>query len=431
MSWYVKHAVLVWFIFQVNCSAPVDQGDPTPCAIVLAAHAGEDEEDRNIVRLQEKADSAARPLPYLERLGWAFVAEARATYDPGFYKLAEQCALCMETKEPGTSEALLLHGHVLHNLHRFEEAESVARELVAARGLSYDYGLLGDVLLERGKLDEAIEAYQEMMDQKPSPQAYSRSAHARWLKGDLPGAMELMRMAAGASGSVDPESGAWAHARLALFELQAGRPDEASRLVAGALVLRRDYAPALLARGRILLAQGDPAKAVPSLEQAARLNPLPEYQWVLLEALVAAGLQEEAELVETQLMERGAWDDPRTFSLYLATTGKNAAAALTLAEQELGVRADIFTMDALAWALHASGRQEEALKLSARTLAEGTKDARLFLHAGIIASRSGETGEARRFLERAEAIQQMLLPSEKRRLREELETLIGSERRRT
>ncbi len=153
MTWYVRFGVLVLFVFLVNCTGRADQRGADPCAIALASHAGESDEDLNIIRLQGKVSGSARPVPYLEKLGWAFVAKARASYDPGFYKMAEQCALCMQTEKPGSSEALLLRGHVLHNLHRFEEAEALARKLVAARGLSFDYGLLGDVLLELGELE--------------------------------------------------------------------------------------------------------------------------------------------------------------------------------------------------------------------------------------------------------------------------------------
>jgi hypothetical protein len=36
--------------------------------------------------------------------------------------------------------------------------------------------------MEQGKLNEAVEAYQTIMDQRPGPQAYSRAAHIHWLK---------------------------------------------------------------------------------------------------------------------------------------------------------------------------------------------------------------------------------------------------------
>ncbi|MGH9463335.1 MAG: tetratricopeptide repeat protein [Vicinamibacteria bacterium] len=438
MNAYVKASALVLSIVSIGCMETSYLAGNGPCVIALTPHLGETSEDVLIARLQEKAVGSHQPLAHLERLGWAFVAKARASYDPGYYKLAEQTALCLESKKPDRAAghaALLLRGHVLHNLHRFAEAEVLARNLVAERGLSFDYGLLGDVLLEQGELDEAIAAYQRMMDQKPSPQAYARSAHVRWLKGDLAGAIEAMRMAAGASGAADAESAAWAQARLAMLDLQAGDLPLASRVVADALALRPGYAPALLVRGRILLAEGKTTEAISSLREAARLNPLPEYHWFLLEALEESEdvleHQEEARAVAEALTDRGALDDPRTFALYLATTGNDPARALALAEEELETRADVFTLDALAWALHASGRNEEASVFSSRALAEGTRDARLLLHAGVIAAGVGEKEEAARLLEDAGAIEQMLLPSERKRLHLERITLNDTERSRT
>ena len=35
----------------------------------------------------------------VEKLGWSFVEKARESFDPGFYKLAEQCALCLDSKQ--------------------------------------------------------------------------------------------------------------------------------------------------------------------------------------------------------------------------------------------------------------------------------------------------------------------------------------------
>jgi tetratricopeptide (TPR) repeat protein len=372
--------------------------------------------DQQIVRLQQEARRAAEPVAYLERLGWAFIAKARRSFDPGFYTLAEQCALCIAAHKPSSAEALLLHGHVLHNLHRFREGEVLARQLVAQRGLSFDYGLLGDVLMERGKLAEAVEAYQHMMNQKPSPQAYSRVAHVRWLKGDLAGAIEAMRLATGASGFHDAEAAAWAHVRLALYELQADHLPKASDHLATALAMQPEYAPALLARGRLLLAQDQPVEAITPLSHAAQLNPLPEYQWVLIEALRAAGRADEAAAVATQLKQRGAANDRRTFALYLATTGQDSATALRLAEEELTMRADVFTLDTLAWALSAVGRHQEARTFSARALAEGTQDARLFYHAGVIAAAVDQPAAAARWFAQATALRQMLLPSERQHL---------------
>ena len=385
-----------------------------PCALALVPHEGTDKQDLEIIRLQTKARSASDQAVWLEQLGWAFVAKARVSFDPGFYKLAEQCALCLDEKKPGCTEALLLRAHVLHSLHKFKEAEAVAQELVRKRGLNFDCGVLGDALMEQGKLDDAVTAYQAMMDQRPSPQAYSRAAHIRWLKGDLAGAIELMSWAAGASNPRDPESGAWVRVHLARYEWQSHDTKKALELIDEALEWQPDYAPALLERGRILLGLGKTPQAIEALKRAAVLNPLPEYQWTLSEALRAADRVEEAQVVEVELKRQGAANDPRTFSLYLATRDEDVPSALRLAKAELETRADVFTLDALAWAWMANADTEQAWTFAQRAVTEGTQDGRLLLHAGVIASAAGQSEKAAAYLAKATAMQEMLLPSERK-----------------
>ncbi len=385
------------------------------CTIALTPHEGSSRTDEQIIRLQNASrQPSVKQVAYLERLGWAFVAKARSSFDPGFYTLAEQSALCMASKQPDSLEALLLRGHVLNQMHRFREAEALARQLVAQRGLSFDYGLLGDALTEQGKIADAVEAYDHMLQQKPGPQGYIRAAHVRWLTGDLAGAIQLMQMAT--SGFRDPEASAWSHVRLALYELQAGQVQQATSRIAATLASQPDYAPALLARGRLLLAEGQSQNAIAPLKRAAALNPLPEYQWLLIEALSAAGHTDEARTVEQKLMQRGAADDRRTFALYLATTGQNPDMAVRLAQEELEVREDVFTLDALAWALRAAGNYREARAANARAIQVGTQAARLFYHAGVIAAAVGEHEEASSWFAKAMAERQMLLPSEQAQL---------------
>jgi len=394
-----------------------------PCEIALTPLTGDATLDKRIAQLQEQARASPNSIIELERVGWLLVAKARKTFDAGYYKLAQQCALCMEARQPHRAETMLLSGHVLDSLHHFKEAEAVARELVRLRGRSFDYGLLGDALMEQGKLALAVDAYQKMIDQKPTPEAYSRAAHMRWLKGDLRGATQLMEMVAGAGDSDDPESSAWARVRLASYRLQAGDPHRASALIQAALALEPGYPPALLAQGRLRLAEGDATGSIDPLRRAAQSNPLPEYQWALIEALRASGRTADADAVQTQLFARGAADDPRTYALYLATMERDTPTALRLAAQELHTRADVFTFDTLAWAQAAAGNLVEAQREMQSALAEGTQDARLFLHAGVISARSGQTRAARTWLLKARALQTMLWPSERAQLERQLAAL--------
>jgi tetratricopeptide (TPR) repeat protein len=412
-----------------GCTSRGGQAFPTvlatslPCEIALAPLKGDTTLDLNIAQFQKRARTSKDSIIELERVGWLLVAKARQTLDPGYYKLAQECALCMETRQPHRAETMLLDGHVLDSLHRFKEAEAVARELVTLRGLSFDYGLLGDALMEQGKLGPAVEAYQRMINQKPTPEAYSRAAHMRWLKGDLPGAIDLMELAARANDPADSETSAWVRVKLASYHLQAGNLPHASELLAAALALEPGYPPALLAQGRLLLAQGMAGDAVEPLRLAAKSIPSPEYQWALIEALRAADRPVDADAVEAHLLERGGADDPRTFALYLATTGRSVEAALRIASDELNTRADVFTLDTLAWADAAVGNLPEARLQSKHALAEGTEDARLFFHAGMISARSQQLDDARTWLLKANAIRIMLWPSERAQLAQQLAAL--------
>src|SRR6185436_10124507 len=144
--------------------APLAAVAPNPLKLALLAHEGNAPLDKEIRRFQDQVRRGQNRAAALERLGWAFVAKARASFDTGFYKLAEACADVLDADSPNCSEALLLRGHVFQNLHRFKDAEAIAHTLVAQRGLSYDYGMLGDTLMEQGRLKEAVIAYQTMVD---------------------------------------------------------------------------------------------------------------------------------------------------------------------------------------------------------------------------------------------------------------------------
>ena len=84
-----------------------------------------------------------------------------------------------------------------------------------------------------------------------------------------------------------------------------------------------------------------------------------------------------------------------------------------LAQRELQSRADIFTHDALAWALTAAGRTDEAWPHMEKALAEGTIDAPALTHAGVLAAKLGHTTKAESWLTKARSLEHMLLPSER------------------
>jgi tetratricopeptide (TPR) repeat protein len=385
--------------------------------IILVQPTGGEREDRDIVLWQnriEASQKAGQPSPgNYERLGWAYISKARRTLDAGYYKLAEKTADVMDARFGSTDEALLLRGHVDHNLHRFHEAEAAARTLIARRGIAFDYALLSDALMEQGRLTESVAACQKMMELRPGLDAYSRAANLRWLTGDLPGAIQAMEAAVRAGSPLDATNTAWTLTRLSQYYLQAGRAADALAVADSAAHSVPDYPPALLARGRALLALGHADQAIAPIERAERLNPLPEYQWWLADTLRAGGQPAGAAAVEEALENRGEASDPRTYSLFLSTRGQNSGEALRLARAELANRGDVFTEDALAWALASSGDYAAAQSAIHAALSAHTKDARIFLHAGEIAMNLGEPGPAAAYFGEAAKFSATLTPSEK------------------
>lgn len=414
---FLVAGVMAWTA--CDASSPARRADeaPEPLAVVLAVDPAGDE---RIARSQDSIDREGVSAAGLEQLGWAFVERARANGDAGLYVLAEQAALAIEQVEPGSHDAMLLRGHALHSLHRFAQAEQVASELVSERGLPFDHGLLGDVLMEQGKLDAAISHYGAMMEHKPDAHAYSRAAHVRFLTGDLEGAVVALRAALRASSPRNPEAWAWTASRLASLELARGNVEQALEISDAALRVAPESAAAQFQRGRVALVQSDLANAIQHLQLASDTMPLPDVLWALIDALHLARRSDEASSVESRLEHRGRLSDPRGFALYLASKGDPHGEALALATRELAERQDVHTHDVLAWALFASGDVSGARRHMRIALSHDTPEARFFYHAARIAAASGELVEAREFLARAKSLELALLPSERHALEAEI-----------
>lgn len=385
--------------------------------IALAPHEGTATIDAEIreaqARVKERPDVAR-----FEHLATLFVGKARGSGDPGYYRLAEACADAMPHDHGGVHAALLVRGHVRHSLHDFAAAETIARRLVAERGMFLDQGLLGDVLLDLGRLEEARAVYQTMLDLKPCLQSYARAAHVRWLVGDLAGSRDLLQLAASAGSRRDPESMAWVFARRATIELQANEPRHALEYADEALAQVPDHPQGLLARGRALLALGDASGAEASLGKAVACYPLPEYLWARADALRTLGKDDAAAAVEAELLRTGEREDPRTLAAWLVTRGREPALARRLAEAEFRVRQDPHTLDVLAVARLRDGDVDGAAAAMRSALHVVPADARIQLHAGVVAAAQGDRGAAASHAAAATATIAALLPSEREWLAE-------------
>ena len=391
-------------------AAPLDR------EIILVPLGGSAPEDLEILRWQQRVAATASRPDDLEQLAWAFVAKARRSLDAGYYKLAEKAVDVRQREFGPADEADLVLGHIRHNLHRFRAAEEIARTLVSRRGAPADLALLSDALLEQGKMEEGIAVLGRLAGARPGVEAASRIAQVRWTRGDLAGALAALDVAWRASHEKDLETRAWILCRASGVHLESGDVGRARAAAERADSLLAEYPPALLARGRALLAGGDPTAAAAALTQAEQLQPLPEYQWWLAEALRMAGLPEHALAVEQRLRERGPATDPRTVAHFLAVRDQDPATALRLAQRETEARQDAATRIVLAACLAAAGEFDRARVEIEAALITAARDPRGHLQAALIALGQGRSAAVTRHLSAIGPGAAALTPTERHQL---------------
>jgi tetratricopeptide (TPR) repeat protein len=167
------------------------------------------------------------------------------------------------------------------------------------------------------------------------------------------------------------------------------------------------YFRALASLGRTRAAQGDIKGAIEKFEHAVRIIPDPSFVATLGDLYKLDGRDKEAaaqyQLVEQigRLNELNGALYNRQLALFYADHDMQSKRAYENAAREYAVRKDIYGADALAWAALKNNRVAEAQTLIRSALRLGTKDSRLFYHAGMIAKAGGDLQQAREYLQRA------------------------------
>jgi tetratricopeptide (TPR) repeat protein len=356
--------------------------------------------DRRIAALAKLAEAHPERGDVFVELGRAWIQKARETSDPGFFLNASACADLALVASPNDERALDLRAMVLLNDHKFGEARDVAESILKRDPDAVSaWGTLSDALFELGDLEEADRAAQRMMDLKPSLSSYGRVSYFQWLAGNVRGALESARLAVDAGGDPqNPEPRAWVLVQTAMLFWHAGDYPGADAGFRQALEVVSEYPPALVGRGRIAMAEGDAARAAAFYDRAWRASPLVETAWLLGEARELTGDDEGARRAFAHAEKEGRASDRRTLSLMYSTRKTNVAEALRLAEVERTTRGDIYTDDALAWALHRNGRFADADEAMRRARRYGTEDARLLFHQGAIEKALGRRERGNKLL---------------------------------
>jgi len=289
---------------------------------------------------------------------------------------------------PGHYEAQRLLGAVLLSQHRFGDAVAAANAAMAVDPRdAWNYGVAGDGYLELGDYERAFAAYDRMGQLQPGPPAYARTSYGLELKGDLEGALDYMRKAAEGTSPNDAESQAWHYAQVGELLFKLGRFPLARLEYERADATFPGHPMAIVGKARIRMADGDVAGARLMLQSQLAKTATPDLAVAIAELSLALGDSTAADqyFQMAEQIERGAWGNgtrqPQVMSRLLAERPGRAQEAVTLAEEAARSRADIYTMDALAWAYYNGGRLEDARTAMARALRTGTRDAQIRCHA--------------------------------------------------
>lgn len=363
--------------------------------------------DQSVRAFEERVRSDPNALN-LMYLGGLYLRKAKEGGDHAAYAKAEDAfrrALKARPKHPPARVGLAI---ALSGRHQFAEGLRLAEEVYQEDPAALDaLAVIADARLELGDYPAAEAALGELERKgppPPPPPTLARLARLAELKGDPDRAVALLRQAAATlqPGEGFNEARAWYPTRLGEVLFSQGKLDEAAAQLDAALKAHPTSPAALVLLGRVRAAQGRHAEAVALCEKAARTTPDVATLVLLGDLRARAGDAIPAKVFfdEVEKADR----DPvgtRDLVLYYCDHDRKLPRALELAEAQARTRKDVYTCDALAWALLKNNRVPEAERAMADALRLGTKDAVLLYHAGVIAAAAGKAEESKDYLRRA------------------------------
>ncbi|MEV3987520.1 tetratricopeptide repeat protein [Streptomyces sp. NPDC049837] len=364
---------------------------------------------RGVTALQRHLQAQPRDASGWATLGAAYVEQARTTGDPTRYPQAEKAFRRSLELRPATGNDAALAGQAALAAARHDFATALSLSDRALRVNPYGERALStrvDALVELGRYDEALRAVELADRRRPGIPVFTRYAYVLELRGDVRGARQVLLRAL--DSAFTPADVAYVATSLGQLAWSQGEFDEALKHFTTALRAEPDHVPALEGRGRAHAARGETERAVNDLEEVVRRHPLPGQLAALGELYETLGRREQAEeqyaLVRTwtRLARANGVATDLESALVEADHG-DAAGALTAARAEWARRRSVHTADALAWALHANGKDAEALTYArkAAALSPGYRNASFLFHRGMIERALGDDAAARRDLRAA------------------------------
>ncbi|MET8827427.1 tetratricopeptide repeat protein [Streptomyces sp. NPDC004610] len=343
-------------------------------------------------------------------LGTAYVEQGRRAGDASYYPTAEQALRTSLRERPRGNVPALQGLAALANARRdFPAAREWAEQAQRHDTRRWTtYPLLIDAYGGLGEHKAVKKALDRLMELRSAPAVSARAAGVYRDLGWREDAAAVLADAAFAA-EQPAERAAWRE-RAGQLAWERGEREAALRHFAEALRTDPDLRAAQAGRARALAALGRTSEAVSAYRAALTAQPSPEWALELGELYESQGLGQTARaqydllLTQARNAAAGGVDEDLVLGRYEADHG-DPREAVRLLRAEWGRQPSTVVADALAWALHRTGEDEEALTLATRATEArdggGVRSALFAYHRGMIERSLERSGPARRHLSEA------------------------------
>lgn len=404
----------IWAVGCSGCGILSSSSSPPPVPVATSLSSGTESTDAAIRFLEDRVSRDHDDFIAYNKLAGYYLQRQRETGSVDYLELALRAARASLVAMPAEMNqgGLAALAQAEYASHEFVLARDHALALAELdRAKSYPLQILGDALLELGAYDKATEVLGKMERLgRGSVGGETRLARAALLRGQTGEATRRLSNALTFAMEQEPpsrETIAWIRWQLGEVSFSTGDYKKAEQHYRDSLVVFPNYYRGLGSLGRVRAAQGDLEGGIEVYTRAIQIVPDPTFVAALGDLYELTGRDKEAQsqyaLVEQigKLSELSGTLYNRQLALFFADHDMRAEEAYANATKEYLVRRDIYGADALAWTALKLGKREEAQSAIKEALKLGTRDAKLYYHAGMIALAVGDDATARDYLTRA------------------------------